>query len=149
MARACLELLRAEGSPVAHQIEYETNPVQQVLLNRNRKQKCSTLKLNSILNKFQSNGRHSPLTFEKAAEMMLAESNAGNCNSRVQVEFLARPLQMLSHMDNGNCSPEFLNPIPRDELMEESGLFSMQDPFPQMEEHQTSQCQIQVVNSFI
>ena len=31
--------------------------------------------------------------------------------------------------------------------MEESGLFSMQDPFPQMEEHQTSQCQIQVVNA--
>jgi hypothetical protein len=33
--------------------------------------------------------------------------------------------------------------------MEESGLFSMQDPFPQMEDHQTNQCQIQVVHLII
>ena len=113
------------------------------------------------------NGRNSPLTFERAAELMLAETNGSNCEGRVQVEFLARPLQLLAHMENGSCSPgnrrynhpaglidtrlltlaEFLNPIPRDELMEESGLFSIQDPFPQMEEHhQTNQCQIQVVS---
>lgn len=42
---------------------------------------------------------------------------------------------------------EFLNPIPRDELMEESGLFSTEDPFnSEMEDpHQNNQCQIQVV----
>jgi hypothetical protein len=42
---------------------------------------------------------------------------------------------------------EFLNPIPRDELMEESGLFSIEDPFnSEMEDpHQNNQCQIQVV----
>jgi hypothetical protein len=45
---------------------------------------------------------------------------------------------------------EFLNPIPRDELMEESGLFSIEDPFnSEMEDpHQNNQCQIQVVSYF-
>lgn len=50
-------------------------------------------------------GRNSPLTFERAAELMLAESGAGNCEGRVHVEFLARPLQLLGHMENGSCSP--------------------------------------------
>lgn len=50
---------------------------------------------------------------------------------------------MVSHK---NCIEEFLNPIPRDELMEESGLFSIQDHFHQIENHQqANQCQIQVV----
>ena len=49
--------------------------------------------------------RNSPLTFERAAELMLAESGAGNCEGRVHVEFLARPLQLLAHMENGSCSP--------------------------------------------
>ena len=102
------------------------------------------------------NGRDSPLTFEKAAELMLADNNCGE--GRVQVEFLARPLQLLA-MDSsaavaaaasaaaaavGGILPEFLNPIPRDELMEESGLFSLQDPFAQMGTHQNNHCQIQV-----
>ena len=111
----------------------------------------------SLLVIFQ-NGRDSPLTFEKAAELMLADNNCGE--GRVQVEFLARPLQLLA-MDSsaavaaaasaaaaaaavGGILPEFLNPIPRDELMEESGLFSLQDPFAQMGTHQNNHCQIQV-----
>ncbi|XP_057375104.1 protein fork head-like [Daphnia carinata] len=120
VARACMELLRAEGSPAVQTTEYEPQ---------------------------QQDGRNSPLTFERAAELMLAESGNGNCEGRVHVEFLARPLQLLAHMENGSCSPEFLNPIPRDELMEESGLFSIEDPFnSEMEDpHQNNQCQIQVV----
>lgn len=42
---------------------------------------------------------------------MLAESSgANNCEGgRVQVEFLARPLQILAHMEqNGSCSPGIL-----------------------------------------
>ena len=44
-----------------------------------------------------------------------------------------------------------MNPIPRDELMEESGLFSIEDPFnSEMEDpHQNNQCQIQVVSYLI
>ena len=84
---------------------------------------------------------------------MLADNNSGE--GRVQVEFLARPLQLLA-MDSspsnvaaaataaGGILPEFLNPIPRDELMEESGLFSLQDPFAQMSAHHNNHCQIQV-----
>ena len=83
---------------------------------------------------------------------MLAENSSGE--GRVQVEFLARPLQLLP-MDSspaataaavaaGGILPEFLNPIPRDELMEESGLFSLQDPFAQMGTHHNNHCQIQV-----
>ncbi|KAK4008485.1 hypothetical protein OUZ56_013624 [Daphnia magna] len=124
VARACMELLRAEGSPPVQSTEYEPQ---------------------------QQDGRNSPLTFERAAELMLAESGNGNCEGRVHVEFLARPLQLLAHMENGSCSPEFLNPIPRDELMEESGLFSIEDPFnSEMEDpHQNNQCQIQVVTDDI
>ena len=80
---------------------------------------------------------------------MLATESGAN---RVQVEFLARPIQHMPHLDaNGSCSPEFLNPIPRDELMEESGLFALQmdDPFANMnaQHHHTNQIQIQVSSS--
>lgn len=100
-----MELLRAEGSPtVGHSSEYEPpsqvgSAYYHVVTNPN------TQRTNSSA---LQNDRQSPLTFEKAAELMLAESNGtANCEGgRVQVEFLARPLQLLAHMEqNGSCSP--------------------------------------------
>jgi hypothetical protein len=102
VARACMELLRAEGSPIVQSTEYE--PSHQVIQHSIHLEFGLAINLIRLTNIWQDD-RNSPLTFERAAELMLAESGAGNCEGRVHVEFLARPLQLLAHMENGSCSP--------------------------------------------